>query len=78
MWSSGKSVARFDIAQGLVSLVPARMSVRENPNFGSRFNGDSAVQSPCEKYFTSVFQHYVIVSHRPALTGGALRDRHGR
>ena len=36
----------------------------------------NVVKPSREKYFASVFRKTVIVSPRPALTRGALRDRH--
>jgi hypothetical protein len=44
--------------------------------FMRRFKLIWPVQPRREKYFTSVFQKYMIVSLRPASTRGALRDRH--
>jgi hypothetical protein len=38
----------------------------------------SRVKPSGEKYFSSVFQKFMIVSAHPASTGGAYRDRHGR
>jgi hypothetical protein len=42
--------------------------VRAETNFTRKFNADSPVQSTGEKYLTFVFQKYVVVLRRPALT----------
>jgi hypothetical protein len=43
--------------------------MRAGTNFARKFNADSPVQSSGEKYFPFVFQKYMVVLRRPALTG---------
>jgi hypothetical protein len=52
--------------------------VRLKIDFAWLFKLIWAVQSWAEKYSTSVFQKYMVVSMHPARPRGAFRDRHER
>jgi hypothetical protein len=46
--------------------------------FPDHFNLIFPVQSPTQKYSTSIFPKFVFLSPHPDSPGGAARDRHGR
>jgi len=60
-----KSNEYFDVAS-LGPLSEARNRLRTKSNFASRFKLIRVVQIRIEKYFTSVFQKFMIVCRRPA------------
>ena len=47
---------------------PKKNPMRAETSFARKFNADSHVQSSGEKFFSFVFQKYVVVLRRPALT----------
>jgi hypothetical protein len=61
-----------------ISRAEGKNRLRVKTKFACPFNVIWVVQSPREKYFTSVFQNYVIWSRYPASSRGAYRDRQRR
>jgi hypothetical protein len=70
--------ARIDRDLGSDSPIPGRNPLARKNSFCLRFQPDHLRLGLLRKYFTFVFSENDVRWRRPASTGGAYRDRHGR